>query len=178
MKFKFRRILAALPVIVLILSLLISCGDDKPVYSDMVYEENGLRFVLPANMRRENAEGYDLYFSNLAIIFTAIELDEEFLESKGIPTDTDAAGYIDFCIERNGMDRDQIYYLYEEEQMRHSFRYTYSEPDSIDLFYYVVVIGEPGNLWYIEMCCDYEDSGELLSEFETWRKNIRTYEEG
>ncbi len=168
----FIKLIACLLILSATLTVVLSCGD-KPMYKDVTYSENGLKWMLTDNMRRSYVEGYDFYFSNLAIIFTGVKFDSEFLTEQGVSADIDAAGYTEEYIKRRNLDRDMIYYLAEPEYNRYSFRYTYVTEDGTELFCYIVIIGVPGNLWYVEMRCIQEDSDLYLSEFETWRKNIK-----
>lgn len=153
-----------------------SCGDDVE-YENITYRENGIEFFLPNSMRRFNEEGYDFYFSNMAagVIFTALKLDQEFLESIDIEYGITAEAYANEVISRNGMEKDKLYYNYDERRNHYNFRYSYVDQNDISVFYYIVITGEPDNLWYIEMCCEEEQSSDYLSTFEVWKKNIKTY---
>ncbi|MBE6636042.1 MAG: hypothetical protein E7617_07590 [Ruminococcaceae bacterium] len=165
------KIISSVLILSAILASVISCND-KPTYEEVTYSENGLTLKLRSNMRRSYVEGYDFYFSNLAIVLTATKFDAEFLTSQGVSADIDAQGYTEEYIKRRELDKEMIYYLAEPEYNRYSFRYTYVQ-DGSELFLYIVIIGGPGNLWYVEVCCDQEDSEIYLPEFETWRKNIK-----
>ena len=171
----FLKSLCSILLLSLICCAVLASCNGKPVYTDKVYEENGLKLRLPENMRRSDIDGYDFYFSNLAIVFTAVKFDSQFLTDQGVSADIDAKGYAEAYVEKRQLDKKSIYYLEEPEYDRYSFRYTYTLEDGSDVFYYVVIIGTSGNLWYIEMTCDQENSGDYITEFEVWRKNMKTY---
>ena len=173
-----KKIIALLLIISALLISFSSCDDDKNIYEIIEYRENGIEFSLPNYMRRSVVEGYDFYFTNLSIVYTAVKLDSEFLESKNLAPGISGKEYIDVYVERNGLDLERMSYTYEDDRILHNFRYTFGDETSgMEMFYYVVVVGEQGNLWYIEMCCKYEDSATCLSSFEVWKKYIKTYKE-
>ena len=171
-----KRIISALLLILISISCFVSCGDDG--YEDVTYKENGIEFFLPSSMRRFEDEGYDFYFSNLTtgMIFTAKKLDEEMLKSLDIEYGITAVEYAEEIIERNYLEKDKLHYEYDEKRGHVSFRYNFVDDNEVSVFYYIVVTGEPDNLWYIEMCCDNENSSEYIQTFEVWKKNIKTYE--
>ena len=159
-----------------ILFTLASCGDDG--YEKVTYRDGGIEFFLPSSMRRSTVEGYDFYFSNLStsMVFTALKIDSEILAEFELDDTATSKEYVDAVLEKGERDKDKMYFEYDERLDQYSFRYTYVDADEYEIFYYVVVTGEPGNIWYVEMCCDNEYSSDYLSTFVTWRKNIRTYD--
>ena len=152
---------------------------DNPKYEDITYREGGLELTLKNDMRRAESEDYDFYFRNIigTIIFTAVELDKSSLEAAGVSEGASAGEYVNAIIEKNGFDRDKIYYSHDELRGHYSFRYSIGSLDSSGAFYYVVVLGKPGNLWYVEMVCSEDDSGLYLDRFDEWRGLLRTYDE-
>ena len=172
-----KKILSFLLLAVILTVCFTSCSDDI-TYTDITYRENGLEVVLPEGMRRSYTEGYDMYFSTPDMIFTATKIDAELLEKNDIPLSSDVTSkeYTDFVIK--SFDKDQLYFREDASKNLYNFRYTYEVEDGqSELFYYVVVIGEPGNVWYIEMCCEQDNSSTYLSDFELWKKYIKTYSE-
>ena len=172
-----KKIITAIIAISLLLACLTSCDDNGNIYEMVNYRENGLELSLPNYMRRSDIEGYDFYFTNLAIIFTAVKLDAEFLEEKNISPDITGKEYIDIYVERNGLSLDRMGYSYDEENMLHNFRYSYTDGEDMDMFYYVVVVGDVGNVWYIEMVCDQKNSSRYIQSFDVWKKYVSTYSE-
>lgn len=177
MKITAKKLLPLLLILILTLGSVVSCDDDG--YENITYREGGIEFFLPSNMRRSSVDGYDFYFSNLStsIIFTAVEIDAALLSELQIETTVTAEEYIEIIFERNNIDKSKIYYEYDEKRDLYNFRYTYVDEDGYEIFYYIVVVGEPGNLWYIEMLCENEDSETYLSTFEVWKRNVKVYEE-
>ncbi len=170
-----KRILALLLTLVAALSSLVACANDSD-YESVEYRENGIYFILPNTMRRKTVENYEFYFTSeiMGVVFSAKKITREFLSENNIDPEIDAKGYVDTIIEKQSFERDKIYYNYYEDFNQHNFRYNYSEGDS-EVFFYVTVTGETGNLWYVEMYCYNDDSSEYLSMFERWRKTIGTY---
>ena len=164
--------------LILTLSLLFSlasCRDDG--YEKITYREEGIEFFLPSSMRRSNVEGYHFYFSNLSttMVFAALKVDSDLLAEFELDATATAGEYVDAVIAKGERDKEKMYFEYDERLDQYSFRYTYVDADDYEIFYYVVVTGDPGNIWYVEMCCENEYSSDYLSTFVTWRKNIRTY---
>ena len=163
-----------------VLLVLASCGDytDHPEYSDVTYKERGLEFTLRNDMRRSETDDYDFYFTNLAgtMVFSASKVNSKVLSSVGLDSSASPQNYVDAIIERNGFDREMIYYSYDESRGIHSFRYSIGD-DSGGIFYYVAVLGDAGNVWYVEMVCSEEDSGLYVDRFDTFKNSLRTYTE-
>ena len=157
--------------------LMMSACADTVQYENVTYRENGLEFLLPSSMRRQSVEGYDFYFSNLAVsvIFTAVKIDEEILTKFDVEGRVNAEEYVGMLIEKNKLDKEKMYYNYDELRGHYNFRYSFEDADGYAIFYYVVVIGDESNLWYIEMCCKDEDSSTHLETFKTWKRNIKVY---
>lgn len=153
------------------------CSCKSGMYKDVTYREGGISFTLPNTMRRANYEEYDFYFTNRATVFTAKELDDEFYKENSLEPDMTAAEYVDYCIEANKLDKTQMEYKHDEARNVHNFRYIYDDDAGTSIFYYIVITGEPGNIWYIEMCCDSNDSSKYLPTFGEWKRTILAYDE-
>ena len=169
-----KKTIALLLTVIMLLSF-VGCRRSVK-YENVTYRESGIEFTLPSSMRRSYVEGYDYYFSTLAIIFTAVKIDSEFIESSEIDLDPSisAKEYVDLITEE--MDKSQMYFNVDESRNLYNFRYTYEDQSSgTEIFYYVIVIGESGNTWYIEMCCDQQDSGTFVETFDEWKMSIKTY---
>ena len=171
-----KKIISAIILVSVLLLGLCACADTVK-YENVTYRENGIEFFLPSSMRRESVDGYDFYFSNLAasIIFTAVKVDEELLRDLDIDGPVNDEEYVNILIERNKLDKEKMYYNYDEVRGHYNFRYSYEDADGFATFYYIVVIGDESNLWYIEMCCKNEDSNTHLETFKTWKRNIKVY---
>ena len=171
-----KRLLAFLFLILTLCSALASCADEVE-YENIEYRENGLYFVLPNTMRRKTSSKHEFYFTNqnIGLVFSARKLTAEVLESEYITPGVSAGEYVDILIERNNFDKTSIFYTYYESFGHYNFRYMYGETEGEEIFFYVTVLGETDNLWYVEMCCENEVSAEYLSMFERWRKSIGTY---
>ena len=161
----------------IVMSLLVSCSDDD--YDKITYRENGIEFFLPSSMRRTNSSAYDFYFTNISagLVFAATKVDEKILSDFDLSKDADAGEYANAIIDNGGHDKEKMYFRYDERLGQYSMRYTYVDEEGYEVFYYVVILGDAGDLWYIEMCCDNSNSSEYIDTFDTWRKNIRTYTE-
>ena len=177
-----KKIIISVLIIAISLSALVSCGNNsKNDYGtkDVTYRDLGITFTIPSNMRRMSSESYDFYFYNQlnSIVFTALKVDEDFLKTVDIEGGKTSFEYVDIIIEKNNFEQDKLYYKYDEERDQHSFRYTYVDSSGYEMFSYIVVTGPKDNLWYIEMCCNQEDSATYLQSFKNWQKSIFTYEE-
>ena len=170
-----KKILILILSISLILGTLVSCSENAE-YKDVTYEKDGIKFTLPNTMKQKTMEGYDFYFTNqlASLIFTAVKIDKEMLEKADLSEGITAAEYVDAIIEKNGMEKDKMYYKYNEYHDQYNFRYTFVDQSGFEIFEYVIVTGTPDNLWYIEMCCEQEDSATYLEDFEIWSKSIKT----
>lgn len=173
-KMKIKRIIALFVALIVATTVFAACAKEK---NDIKYREAGLEFVLPRSMRRAETSAYDFYFSTLDAIFAVIKLDDDYLASVSVPNDITAEGYINEYIKRNYLDKKQIDFKHDPERNAYSLRYNYSEEGNLDVFHYVIVLGEPGALWYVEMCCDNEDSGTYTTTFELWGKSVKTYKD-
>lgn len=169
-----KRILALILVAVIAALALVSCSEES---NDVEYKQNGIQFTLPKSMRQNvGATGYDYYFDNLdsSVIFTATKADAELLLENGIDENITLEEYMKICV--GDMDVSKIYLEYDEARRAYSYRYNYTfEGNTSETFFYVVIIGDVGNLWYVEMMCDYETSAETLPAFEVWAASIKTY---
>ena len=165
----------ALAVLLAALTSLFGCK--SKMYKDITYKEGGISFTLPNTMRRVEMDDYDFYFTDRATVFTATELKDEFYKENSYPKDMTAKQYVDICMEKNEMDPENMEYIYDEEKNIHSFRYAYDNREDVSVFYYVVVTGDPGNIWYIEMCCSYSESYYYTSTFGAWKNTILAYNE-
>ena len=177
MKKRFSAILILALCAMLVLA---SCSDyaDYPEYRDVVYREGGLEVTLRNDMSRYDSENYDLYFANTigSMVLAASKADADMLAQVGAPEDADARTYADVIIKRNEFDRELIYYSYDASRNSCSFRYSVGEEGQSGAFYYVVIIGDAGNLWYVEMVCSEADSGLYVDRFDGWAKTMRTYD--
>lgn len=171
-----KKAISLVLLLVLLIGVITSCSK-RPVFEDVKYEEEGLRFYLPNVMDREYVEGYQFYFSGRAtnVIFSAMKLTDEFLEKVELEPGTDAKTYVDTIIQRRNLDKTKLYYKHYEESGQYNFRYNYVSEDGFEMFFYVVVIGPPDNMWYVEMCCPADESGEYADTFDVWRRSIATY---
>ena len=156
------------------LGLLSSCAKKRVKFEDIKYEENGLRFYLPNTMQRKDVEDYEFYFTGrtMDVVFSALKITDEFLERVDLEAGITAGEYVDAIIERRGLVKSKLYYVYYEDSDQHNFRYNYVDENEFETFFYVTVTGTPDNLWYIEMCCSADESSEYLEMFEGWRKTI------
>lgn len=174
-----RRFAILILIFSVLCSVMTSCSDyaDNPRYEDIAYREDGFEIVLTNDMQRYDSEEYDFYFTNIlgTVIITASKLDGEFLEEEGCEPDISPEAYVDFLIKKSALDKDGLYYEYDEKRDLHSFRYTYAPADEGESFYYVCVLGSVGNIWYVEMICSGDDSEFYLPSFEKWKKKLDTY---
>lgn len=162
-----------------VLLLTVSCSDyaDHPNYESITYKENGFSIVMRNDMQRYEANDYDFYFSNVigTVALTASRLGEDFLTENGLSADATAEEYVDYIIDKSEMDKENLFYEEDKEREAYSFRYTYAEDGKDEVFYYVVVIGGKGNIWYVEMTCLNSDSEMYLARFEEWKDSIEIY---
>ena len=171
--------LLTLILIFSVLTCISSCYDyaEHPSYENITYKEDGFEIVLMSDMQRYDSTEYDFYFTNIigTIIVGASKIDEEFLAKNGLDSDTDAGEYIDFLIKKSELDKESLYYNYDDKRGIYNFRYTYSPADASEIFYYFCALGEAGNLWYVEMMCSPDDSDTYIPRFDKWRKSLGTY---
>ena len=165
-----KRIISALLLAVLVLTALCSCGGDK----DIEYREEGLSFTLPKSMRRSNDSVYEFFLSSPDSLFCAKKLDGDFMESAELSKDTTAGEYADAYIKVNMLDKERIAFTYDESRGAYSFKYNNSD-NGEELFHYITVIGNPGAIWFIEMCCENENASTYEDTFEIWQRSISVY---
>ena len=173
---EMKRILCITVALLICVSAFVSCAP-KIKFETLEYKENGICLYLPDTLKRKEVEGYELYFLGKTsdVLLTASKLDEEKLSAVGLKSDATAEAYVDAIIEKNQFDKEKLYYQYDEELEQYNFRYNYNDEMETDMFFYVTVLGDPGNIWYIEMCCDTSKSTNYLSTFESWRRGISVY---
>lgn len=171
-----KKIMSFSLVAALIISMLVSCSKNIK-FDDVTYKEKGLSFTLPNTMQRQSSESYDFYFSGMSmnVVFSAFKVTDEFLQSLDLTPGLSAEEYVDMIIERRGLEKKKLYYNYYEDLDQYNFRYTYVSESGYETFFFVTVTGPSDNLWYIEMCCESEESAKYLSTFEVWRRTIKTY---
>ena len=171
-----KKIISLVLLLSCLVAILTSCSK-KVKFEDVKYEENGLRFYLPNTMQRQDSEDYEFYFSGrtMDVAFSALKLTEEFLKKAEIEPGVTAEEYVDIIIEKRDFVKSKLYYTHYEESGQYNFRYNYVSESGFEVFFYVTVLGTPDNLWYIEMCCSQDESGEYLDMFDSWRKTLTTY---
>ena len=171
-----KKIISRALAVALALITLVSCGNSVK-FEDVEYRENGLSVTLPNTMRRQDNEDYTFYFSGMSmdVIFSAMKITDEFLESVELESGVSAGEYVDTIIARRGLEKSKLYYKYYEEKNQYNFRYNYVSESGYEMFFFVTVMGNSDNLWYIEMCCDADESSAYLDTFEIWRRNLKTY---
>ena len=154
----------------------VSCAEDIDTTELLTYVNEGLEFSLPRYMRASDptGTGYDMYFDNLKVFYTVKELDKDTLTELDLPETTTADEYFDHLMQINSLDKDKVFYERDEESKKINFRYIYDNGTETEtaMMYFVVIVGDPGNLWYIEMCCSEEDSEGMLSTFRSWMNHI------
>lgn len=172
-----KRVTALVVAIVLALVTLVSCSEDIE-FSDIEYKENGISFSLPNTMKRSATEDYEFYFTGMSmdVIFSAMKITDEFLKKVELEPGISAKEYVDTIIERQGLDKSKLFYKHYEDKAQYNFRYNYVSESGFEMFYYVTVTGPADNLWYVEMCCEAEDSSKYLDMFDSWRRSIGTYQ--
>lgn len=171
-----KRIITLAVAIVFVLATLTSCSDEVK-FSNVEYREDGLSFVLPNTMQRSDSEGYEFYFVGMSmdVIFSAMKITDEFLEQVDLEPGLTAKEYVDTIISRRELDKSKLFYKHYKDEDQYNFRYNYVSESGYEMFYYVTVTGPTDNIWYVEMCCESEESTQYLDMFDTWRRTIRTY---
>ena len=171
-----KRIITLAMAIVLVLAMLTSCSENVK-FSDIEYRENGISFVLPNTMKRSSSEDYEFYFVGMSmdVIFSAMKITDEFLAKVDLEPGITGKEYVDTIITRQALDKTKLFYKYYDEIDQYNFRYNYVSESGFEMFYYVTVTGPSDNLWYIEMCCESEESTKYLDMFDSWRRSIGTY---
>ena len=172
---KIKRIVALLLLIITAMTCIVSCAEEP---NDVTYREHGLEFTLPKSMRRSASDVYEFYLSSPDAVFMAKKLNAEFMESMAMPASTTAGEYADAYIDANYLDKTRISYSYDAERGAYSMRYNSSEAESTDgLLHSIVILGQPGAVWFVEICCDNDKSEIYEHTFSTWESTIRTYVE-
>ena len=171
-----KRITALVMAVLLLAVALTSCKNDVQ-FSNIEYKEHGLSFALPNTMKRGESEDYEFYFTGMSmdVIFSAMKLTDEFLEKVDLKPGVTAKEYVDTIIARRELDKSKLFYKHYENSGQYNFRYNYVSESGFEMFYYVTVLGTPDNLWYVEMCCEAEESDRYVEMFDTWRRSIGTY---
>ena len=168
-----KKTIALIIILATLLAFACSCAKEP---NEVTYREEGLEFTLPVSMRATYSDTYDIYFSNPEAIFAAKKLTPSFLTDSNIDPNVSAEEYVDIHLARNGFSKsEQIFYEADRERGAYSFRYTYTESEDVEMFYYVLVLGEPRSLWYVDMCCYYEDSATYSETFGIWARTVKTY---
>ena len=166
-------------ILLLIFSVLLtSCAEKIDITELITHEYNGIRMKLPRYMRVGDAAAYnyDMYFDNLKIYVSAKKITEKILEEAELPKTATAAEYVDYIIDANSFEKDKIYFEKDEESGKIYFRYVYDDGQSKPTLYFVTVLGEVGNIWYVEMCCEEEQGSNYITTFRNWVNMIETYE--
>lgn len=169
----------SLIILFLILSVLLtSCAEEIDVTEPITYEYEGIRMTLPRYMRAGDAEayGYDLYFDNLKIYVSAKKIDSEILKEEELDEATTPLQYAEHIIEGNSFEKDKIFFENDEQSGKIYFRYVYDDGESAPALYFITVLGEVGNVWYVEMCCEEELAQNYITTFRNWNNLIETYE--
>lgn len=171
-----KKIITLAVAIVLVFATLASCSENVE-FSDVEYKENGISFLLPNTMKRGVSDDYEFYFTGMSmdVIFSAMKITEEFLAKVELEQGTTAKEYVDTIITRRQLDKSKLFYKYYEDSDQYNFRYNYVSESGFEMFYYVTVTGPADNLWYVEMCCEAEESSKYLDMFDSWRRTIETY---
>lgn len=171
-----KKIITLAVAIVLVFAMLTSCSENIE-FSDIEYKENGISFLLPNTMKRGTSGEYEFYFTGMSmdVIFSAMKITDEFLEKVELEQGTTAKEYVDAIISRRQLDKSKLFYKYYEDHDQYNFRYNYVSESGFEMFYYVTVTGPSDNLWYVEMCCEAEESSKYLDMFDSWRRTIETY---
>ena len=153
--------------------LLCGCGENIDITEPQTYVANGLEVTLPLYMRMSKSENFDIYLDNLSVAFCARQITEEDLESVGLGMDATCAQYVDALIRMREFDKTKIFYEEYPDDGQYTFRYVF-EPETGEesTSCYVVITGNVGNIWYIEMACADDIFEGNLGMFNDWRRQI------
>ena len=175
-----RKIFILLAIVLALSSVLVGCSPKIDVNEPITHTGNGIEITLPRYMRKETVEDYDMYFSNLAIILTAEEVDREMLDSLELTENVTRAAFVDRILEINSLDKSKLEnYVESDELQQTAFSYIVREEsdDGVDLgtgtFVYVIIVGEASNLHYVSILCEVNYGGDNIKMFNDWRKNIK-----
>ena len=168
---KVFRLVALLLLVAILACSAVSCAAD-PV--DTMYEESGLKFLIPSVMRRGVSEVYDIYFSTLTYAFGAFEIDKEFLESEDLPVDMTTGEYVDFYFEINDISKEDCKVTRDEERDAYLFSYSISSDGELYVYHNCIVLGGAESIWYVEFYCDYNDASSLEKTFDVYLKYVET----
>lgn len=172
---KNKKILLLLLTFAMLVSVLVSCGEKK---NDITYREEGLELTLPTSMRRSYSSVYEFYFSTPDSVLTAKKLDGDFMESMAMPKNTTPEEYAEAYISANSLDKSRINYKYDSESGAYRMRYNNSDGENgEDLLHFISILGEPGAVWFVEICCENSKASIYEQTFELWESTIRTYKE-
>ncbi len=148
---------------------LVSCGEDVDVNEELTYDLNGITVVLPRYMRRSYSEDWDFYFDNLSMAMYGKCIDRDVLADMELPATTTRKEYADLFIENRKLDKTKIELTEDAGRATTTFRYIYQPEDgSAAQSCQVVLIGDTGNLWFVEISADSETFDEHVSMFKVW----------
>ena len=168
----FKKIIALILVCASLLALS-ACGKKN---KDVTYREEGLTFTLPSSMRRAYSSECEFHFSTPDSAFLAKKLTAEFMESQELSKDTTAKQYAAAYIENQMLDSTRIDYKEDPERTAYSFKYNASDTGE-DYFHYITILGEVGNIWFVDIVCENDKADIYTDTFEIWQASIRTYKE-
>lgn len=163
----FKKIIVTLLLIATVLALA-ACGNKS---NDTTYSEGGFSFTLPSSMRRAYTEDCEFHLSTPDSAFLAKKLDGDFMQTQGVSKDITAKEYAAAYIENQMLDSTRIDYKEDPERGTYSFKYNASDTGE-EYFHYIVVLGEPGSIWFVDMICLNEKADIYTDTFETWQKSI------
>lgn len=161
------RIIALLLLAVMTLGLLVSCGENK------TYTFEEFSFTIPKKMRKTPVEGVDMCYSSIEAAISVQKMTADKLSALDLDETATVKELTDAFFEKNGIDANQCYLTFEEEQNAYKFRYSFSPDGENMYFHYVVMIGEVGKLYFVDMTADYEKSPSYLSVFGDWADSFK-----
>ena len=153
--------------------LLCGCGENIDITEPQTYVANGLEVTLPLYMRMSHSENFDIYLDNLSVAFCARHITEDDLATMELGASATAKEYVETLISMRKFDKSKIHYEEYPEKGQYTFRYIFEpETGEASTSCYVVVTGDVGNIWYVEMACANDLFEDNLGMFNDWRGDI------
>ncbi len=153
--------------------LLCGCGEEIDITEPQTYVANGLEVTLPLYMRISHSDNFDIYLDNLSVAFCARHITAEDLATMDLGEGATAKEYVEALIRMREFDKNKIHYEEFTDEGQYTFRYIF-EPETGEesTTCYVVVTGDVGNIWYVEMACANDLFEGNLGMFNDWRQKI------
>jgi len=171
MKRTISRMLAVLFIISLVLSVSAcggNSGSDGPKMQ-AVDSGNGFKVSLPADMKSDPTDGFELFYISDYAMMSVVREDYELLRQAGIDPDTlTIDDYAALVGQANGITYDK------DASGNYVTEYT-RNVDGSDFYYFTTLRQSSDSYWVVSFACFLSDRDKYKASFEEWAGTIETY---